>query len=273
MIRYDLHVHTPLSACGSKTDGAPAVYLQRAEEAGLTLVGFSDHSWDFAVPGVPPFYKEQPYERLPARRGMIPDDTGGIRVLLGAEGEYTRGVLGITEDAKKYTDYILAPHSHMDVNGLHEPDSSAGDAAFAALADAMLQSLYSLCTHPQRGLFFGVVHPMYPTGYRPESMERVYAHIRDEALDKVCSAARENGVFLELNLSSFRHWTPEQARTCCYARFFEAVKRTGCDLFLGSDSHDTHTFAARHASREALLAALGLDAARFTAAERRIRRA
>jgi len=55
---YDLHIHTFLSDCASKTNAEPTEYIKAAEQNGLDAIGFSDHAWDIKVPGASPWYQK-----------------------------------------------------------------------------------------------------------------------------------------------------------------------------------------------------------------------
>ena len=99
MLLYDLHTHTFLSDCASKTEANPADYVKAAEQNGLTAIGFADHAWDSDIEGASPWYKKQPFERLNTTRELLKERETTIKVLFGAETEYANGVLGVGERA------------------------------------------------------------------------------------------------------------------------------------------------------------------------------
>ncbi len=268
MLNHDIHIHTHLSSCGSR-EAFIADYIKAADEKGLRLIGFADHAWDESVSGVSPWYAPQTYKRLESRRDELASvDTGDIRVLLGAEGEYASFILGLGDEGRRYVDYVLIPHSHTHMKGFVLPNDCVGNPE--KHAKYLIDSFLSLCGHKKRELFFGIVHPMYPIGETAEYAEEIYSYISDAALDECASAACESGVLLEANLSVLKSIPPERGESTCYRRFFDACKRAGCEFFTGSDAHSIAQFLANHNEKESLIKISGLTDEDFKTAERRI---
>ena len=256
-MKYDLHVHTHLSSCAAR-DAFIKDYVAEAKRIGLGLIGFSDHAWDAGVPGCSEWYRPQGYERLEARRAEAEGlDTGGLEVRFGAEGEFARLVLGITDEAKRFVDYIIVPNSHTHMHGFV---ISARDAADPKKhADYLCESFIALCRHERRDLFCGIAHPMFPVASSEELREAVYANITDRQLEDCAKAAKKAGLFLEVNYSSFASIPPEKHGADCYFRFFRACVEQGCDFFTGSDTHSVPRLAERTETREKLLADLCIN--------------
>jgi len=45
---YDLHIHTHLSICASKTNTSAIDYVREAEKGSLCAIGFTDHALGYA---------------------------------------------------------------------------------------------------------------------------------------------------------------------------------------------------------------------------------
>lgn len=232
---YDLHIHTFLSDCASKTDAEPTEYIKAAEQNGLDAIGFSDHAWDIKVPGASPWYQKQPFERLAALKELLRDfEYGNIKILFGAESEFKDGILAVGEEAAERLDYIIVPHSHTHMRGFILPE---GWETPEKHAQYLIKSFYELVTHQRNDLFFGVAHPMFPVGTGREDAERIYEYISDADLNECLYAAKENHIFLELNTSSIFSIGEADLKNSFYARFFHNAKAAGNDFFMGSDKH------------------------------------
>ncbi len=266
MINYDIHIHTHLSSCGSR-DAFISDYISAAKQSGLSLVGFADHAWDSTVDGASDWYKPQNYKRLAERKKEI-ENIEGIKVVLGAEGEFANFLLGLGEEGRQYVDYVIVPHSHTHMRGFVIPEDCAGNPE--KHADFLIKSFLSICGHEKRGMLFGLAHPMYPIGDSAEYAEAVYSYISDNSLDECAYAAKEANLAVEANLSVLKGIPPEAGNEFCYRRFFEACKRAGCEFFLGSDAHGISAFTARHSEKEEAIYKIGLEEKDFTAALRHI---
>ncbi len=268
MLDYDIHVHTHLSSCASR-EAFIGDYIKAARELGFTAIGFADHAWDETVAGASPWYSSQGYKRLQARRDEISSiDTQGVKILLGAEGEFAQLILGLGDEGRKYVDYVLIPHSHTHMKGFVLPEECVGNAK--KHADYLVKSFLALCRHEKRDLYFGIVHPMNPIGEKYEYFEEIYSHISDATLFECACAAKEADIALEVNLSSLKEIPPEASEENCYRRFFDACKRADCCMFLGSDAHSKEVLISNHTNKEALLSKVGISSDDLTAAKHRI---
>lgn len=268
MVKHDIHIHTHLSDCADR-EAFMADYIAEARALGLETIGFSDHAWDKNVPGASGWYAPQDYKRLAVRYEELKAiDTQGVEVLLGAEGEYAQELLGVTEEAAEFTDYILIPHSHTHMRGFVLPEDSVGNPE--KHANYLVRSFISLCGHEKRNLFFGIVHPMYPIGEKYEYVKEVYSHISDEMLKECALAAKEAGVAVEANITVIKS-IPQDAldNENCYKRFFDACKAEGCKFFLGSDAHCLRVMRENTLFQNEAIVRIGLDEADFTIEELR----
>lgn len=268
MIKHDIHIHTHLSDCAHR-DAFIGDYITAAKKQGLTTIGFADHAWDDNIKGASNWYIPQTFKRLEGRKSEVTSpDTDGLKILFGAEGEFANFLLGFGEDAKKYVDYIIVPHSHTHMKGFVMPSEYSGDAK--KHADFLVQSFISLCNHKDRHLFFGIAHPMWPVGASIEYIKEIFENITDSSLNECALAAKEAGIALEVNLSSLKSIPPVPDEEFCIKRFFDVCKRAGCEFFMGSDAHRVTAIADYHAEQDRVLSSIGLTEDDFKAAELRI---
>lgn len=266
MVKHDIHIHTNMSSCGSK-DAFISRYVQAAKEIGLSTIGFADHAWDENVTGVSDWYRPQTFNRLAERRGEIKKlDTEGIEILLGAEGEYAKEVLAVTENALEFVDYILVPHSHTHMKGVVLPEECENNPE--KHANYLVKSFISLCGHKKRELFFGIVHPMYPIGQNIENAEIIYSYISDEMLNECALSAKEANIALEINLSTVKNiMKSDKGTENCYRRFFDTCKKIGCEFFMGSDAHGIDAFITRHSEAQSIIDFMGISEKDLTIAK------
>ena len=268
MTKHDLHVHTHLSSCASR-EAFISKYIENAKELGLTTIGFTDHAWDETIDGASPWYQSQPVSRLLARKNELTDlDVGDLKVLFGAEGEYANFLLGMSENALEFVDYLIIPHSHTHMKGFVLPADCIDNPE--KHANYLVKSFLSLCKHKNRNLFFGIAHPMSPVGMTAEDITIVYSFITDSMLDECAKAAKEANIFLEANLSIIKKIPPEARANTSIKRFYNACKQAGCNFYLGSDAHDAQTQKYLIENSNELLDAVGLGNYDFTAAQRHI---
>ncbi len=267
MIKHDIHIHTHLSSCGDRF-AFMADYIKEAKKTGFETLGFADHAWDDNVKGASDWYKPQTFKRLAERREEIKSiDTEGINILLGAEGEYANMLLGVSDEAVYYTDYILVPHSHTHMKGFVLPDECGDNPE--KHAKYLVDSFISLCNHKKRDLFFGIVHPMCPIGKKPTEIKEIYSFISDEMLLECAQAAKESKVALELNISCAKMFLNCDSVDNVYKRFFLTCKKAGCKFFLGSDAHSINAFVSNHSVAQSAIEIMGLDELDFTIEELR----
>ena len=267
-MRYDLHVHTHLSDCASREAFFP-LYIKAAEENRQTLLGFADHSWASGVEGATPWYRKQPFERLAEQKKQLTDylaeHPSPVKVLQGAEGEFANFLLGIDEEAAQYADYIIVPHDHVHMKGFVIPEEQTAPKEMALF---LLKSFEALCKHPKRDLFVGLCHPMVPCCMPWQFKNEVYRYLTDPQLKDALTAAKEAGVWIELNLSEFACVPPEELENYEYIRFFRIAKEVGNTLYWGSDAHAPRTYRERLPFAARVLEVTGLTEDLFDEAEK-----
>lgn len=234
---YDIHIHTRLSSCASP-DATLQSYLESAERLGLDFIGISNHMWDSAIPGASSWYLPQTFAHIAAIRQEIAGTPHRIPVYFGCETEFThQNVLAISEPVLDQLDYVLAPHSHTHMRLVMPPDEYDTDEKHAAF---LVRSFLALAAHPLAKRIAAVAHPFSP-GTRYARYNAILSHITDAQLRECCLAAKEAGLFAELNISVILPFLDE---TGVFhgenERFFRMAKECGVKFTWGSDSHQVY---------------------------------
>ncbi|MBQ8894587.1 MAG: hypothetical protein IJ043_09325 [Clostridia bacterium] len=136
----DVHVHNFLSNCGRDNTSTAANYVKRYAELGIKILGFANHIWDDRVPGASSWYHKQTLDFSMQIKPMIPKDTLGVKVLVGAETEYCgmSKTLGMSAEGAKELDFLLIPHSHVHmVNFVMEDPAPYAEARLWLKAQLM----------------------------------------------------------------------------------------------------------------------------------------
>ncbi|MBO7158498.1 MAG: hypothetical protein J6W31_07835, partial [Clostridia bacterium] len=188
-----------------------------------------------------------------------------VKVLQGAEGEFANFLLGIDEEAAQYADYIIVPHDHVHMKGFVIPEEQTAPKEMALF---LLKSFEALCKHPKRDLFVGLCHPMVPCCMPWQFKNEVYRYLTDPQLKDALTAAKEAGVWIELNLSEFACVPPEELENYEYIRFFRIAKEVGNTLYWGSDAHAPGTYRERLPFAARVLEVTGLTEDLFDEAEK-----
>lgn len=240
------HTHTP--RC-NHAEGAERDYIERALEAKLRELGFSDHSpYLFDVPGYYSRFRMKPEQledyanTLLALREEYRDR---IRLFIGLEMEYYPRLFSRTLDfLRQYPlDYlILGQHAiYNETEGILSPrptdDEKLLDQYRGQTLEALETGLFSYFAHPDLFCFTG----------DPKAYER---HVRT-----ICRRARELGIPLEFNLLGF-----QEEKHYPDPRFWRVAGEEGCSVVLGSDAHEPAAVwnPALIARAEALLSGFGI---------------
>lgn len=221
---YNYHAHT--ARCGHAS-GTEEEYILRAIEGGITHMGFSDH-----MPYVFPDGYES-YYRVPEAQAQDYFDTlnalrdkykGQIDLKIGFEMEYYPSFF---EDMYAKA---LAYGCEYLILGQHFSGDERPDGYYVAVPtdDAALLTEYvsNVLAAMDTGVFSYVAHPdlFHFTGD-----EAVY----EREMRKVCAAAREKDIPLEINflgMRAQRHYPQE--------RFWKLAGEEGAPVTFGFDAHD-----------------------------------
>lgn len=218
------HTHTPRCnhAWGTEED-----YVRHALEAGLTVLGFSDHT-PYVFPG-------EYYSRFRMRPEQLEDYVsavlavrrkfqGQIEISLGLELEYYPAHLpNLLPLLKEYPmDYlILGQHFVGNEIGEHYSGWPTGDKHILELfCDQTIEAM-------QTGMFTYFAHPDI-LNYAGDDLRFWREQIR-----RICREAKQCGIPLEINLLGMlegKHYPNN--------RFWEIVSEEGCDVILGRDAHE-----------------------------------
>lgn len=237
---HNMHVHTTLSVCCSDPAATPAAYLARAVEEGVRLIGFSNHYWDESIPlkpyykpahgvdiGAIGFYSPQDTAHVLQIKEQIPNDTWGIRVLVGCESEYCGGRhIGISREKAALFDYVLIPVAHLHMPGFTCP----GDEPPEEVAQRLVRYFHEVC---EFDYIDGIAHPFAPLVYQ-DRLPELLGTISDDTLAGCFAHASESGIAIELNGGCIlrRYDGPNP-----YLRIFTIAKRMGCHFYFGSDAY------------------------------------
>lgn len=216
------HTHTP--RC-HHAFGAEDAYVRSAIDAGLQILGFSDHT---PYPFPDGFVSS--FRMLPSQLSDYTDTVLALRkkyadqltIHLGVEAEYyprffPQLVQLLSDHGVEYM--ILGQHMLFnEVEGISSIGPSAGTELLRRYCDQCIDALYT-------GLFTYFAHPDLhwyqgePGPYRQE-------------VRRLCKAARECGVPLEINLLGIR-----ERRHYPNPLFWEVAAEENCPVILGCDAH------------------------------------
>ena len=238
MISHDIHIHTHISSCSSDPEATPENYIKRAKELGIEVIGFSDHFWDSAVEGASDWYRPQNFEHIMQIKNMMPEDTLGIKVLIGCETEYCGGgKIGISPETAEKLDFVLVPISHVHMKGFTIP---SWINAPEDVARTMVQYFKDVT---EFNFVTGIAHPFYPLGY--ENVDEIVSCISDEEFMECFSMAAEAGQSIEINACHFpstKGAETEGYHDDVFVNMFSIAKSAGCKFHLGSDAHSIDAF-------------------------------
>lgn len=218
------HTHTPRCnhAWGSETE-----YVERALEAGLQILGFSDHS-PYVFPGSyyshfrmrPELLEDYVSTVLAVRRAY----EGKIQIPLGLELEYYPDqlpkLLPLLKDQP--LDYLILGQHCL---GNEVDDHYSGRAT--ADKDHLVRYCDQTCDAMQTGLFTYFCHPDL-LNYVGDDRKFYREQVR-----RICREAKQCGIPLEINLLGMlegKHYPNH--------RFWEVAAEEGCDVILGRDAHE-----------------------------------
>ena len=264
--RCNFHTHT--SRCKHAT-GTPLDYCEAALSAGVSVLGFSDHA---------PF-PDGRWKTVRMAQSELPQYVADVReaqrryagrvvVYLGLECEYVRGLRGYLRDellGRQGLDYLVAAAHQYPFGGEGHWCSSFSQsrltpAQLYAYTDYVLETLGS-------GLYDVLAHPdLFGMGLR---------HWDDDARacsQAICQAARQQGVFLEINANGFRKPYLLDGgvvrRPYPLRPFWEVVAEEGAQAISGSDAHRPALVWAQMDECRAIADACGLTLANERLAER-----
>lgn len=234
LVHHDIHVHTNLSSCSHDPQATPENYIRRAAELGLQTIGFANHLWDNCIPGSSDWYRPQDAEHILKIKAQLPEDTQGVRVLIGCESEYCGGgKVGISRHVAEQLDYVLLPISHFHMKGFVLPE---GVSSIKEVADLLVQRFHEVI---DLGIATGIAHPFVPLGFT-KHIDEIFAAISDTAFADCFGRAAEAGVSIEIQPSYFPESQGKKSEghhDASFLRMLSIAKKAGCCFHFGSDAH------------------------------------
>jgi len=221
---YNYHAHT--ARCGHAS-GTEEEYILRAIEGGITHMGFSDH-----VPFLFPDGKES-YYRIPVAQARDYFDTlnalrakyrDRIDLTIGFEMEYYPTFF------KDMLDTALSLGAEYLILGQHFSSDERPKGFYVANPTEdpahLKEYVSNVLAAMETGVFTYVAHPDIFNFTGDESLYQ-------EEMRKICVAAREKNIPLEINFLGFRagrHYPQE--------RFWKLAGEEQSPVTFGFDSHD-----------------------------------
>ena len=232
-VTHDFHIHTNLSLCAEQ-DTTVEYYVRRAEEIGLTKIGFANHFWDEKVEGANGFYEPQNLahvERLKEELATVKSNI--VKTYFGCEVEYD--VVGkrpsITEEVAERFDYILVPNSHTHMvmpKDCFEP--------WQKHADFMVEAYENMINSSVSRYITAVAHPFEAVNCPHYSV--LIDLISDDRFKYLFDATAQKGIAVEINIGNYHEMEDADIERCSQIRMFHLAKECGCKFIFGSDSHN-----------------------------------
>ena len=221
--QHDLHVHTALSACASP-EATLENCLRKSRELGIHTIGIANHLWDGEVEGASSWYKPQDIAHIMQIKAQIPEDTGGVRILIGCEAEFTGGkTFSVAPRNTALFDYILIPASHFHMENFVRPaEINTVDGIRQLLLERFMEAV-------SRDVPAGIAHPFNALGFI-EFEEEILSGISDAEYEKCFALAAKNNFSIEIH--------PCVLSQNEYCRMLRIAKRQGCIFHFGSDAHE-----------------------------------
>jgi len=247
---YIANYHTHTARCKHAV-GTDREYVERAIEAGLRTLGFSDHA-PYAFPDghVSPIRMDvgQLEDYVASLSALRTEYRNDISILIGYEAEFFPALFdGLLAELDVFGfDYLILGQHFLETEGF---DNYAGrglrDGAFLTrYADLIIAGM-------ETGRFLFLAHPDLlhfagdPETYRTQNL-------------RICRRAKELNIPLEINMQGYRENRGYPSET-----FFRIAAEAGCTVVIGADAHSPDAVADLSACDgcRAFAAKLGLTVA------------
>lgn len=229
--RFNLHTHT--ARCGHG-EGLDIQYVKSAIDAGIELLGFSDHIPFIGVnaPGDRMNY-EQKEEYLASIKKLQQDFKGQIEIKVGYEIEYFADRADYLLEMKKDCDYMILGQ-HLKYIG-YEYDCYCSDEDVDIYVQQLEQAL-------AKDIVTYIAHPDYYLLGR-----RVFDGICIEAAHRIAKASIKYDIPLEVNLKGIDYGKKdyyfdklniyESRYPYPFREFWQIISSYGCKVVYGYDAH------------------------------------
>jgi len=231
----------------------PNDYIERAAEAGLDTIGFSNHFWDSDVPGVNGWYTGLDLDYLMTIKDEI-TPKNGVKTLIGCECEFP-GRLALTKEHAKEFDYvcITTSHYHQDVVFADIPLRD-----FTEVRELMIERfLLGVAAGAELDVPVSMSHPFRPLGHFGEQDDAL-ASISDRVFLELFDFAAQKNVSIEIHLGTMTHNANDDVINPNSERMIQLAKKAGCTFTFGTDEHNFRTFAERNHSLQKIVKNLGI---------------
>lgn len=230
------HTHTP--RCNHAT-GSEEAYIRCALDAGMQILGFSDHTpYPFPENHRSSFRMDldELGDYADTVRSLRKQYAGQIDMPLGVEAEFYPRFFGemvavLRDHGVEYM--LLGQHFlYNEVEGIGSIGPTADPARLRQYVDQTIDALHT-------GLFTYFAHPdlMFFLGD-----DKIYR----QEIGRLCRTARECDVPLEMNLLGIREGRHYPSR-----RFWEVAATEGNPVILGVDAHQPETLQNQNAEQTA----------------------
>lgn len=238
---FNLHTHT--ARCGH-AEGLDEQYIHSAIDAGLTLLGFSDHIpfKEIRLPNCRMFYEHKD-EYLSTMRELQKKYQDQIEIKVGYEVEYLEDHLEYLLEMRKECDYMILGQ-HCKFIG-YEYDCYCNDEDVLEYTNQIENAL-------KHGLITYIAHPDYFMLGR-----RCFNEVCKEAAHRIAKASIEYDIPLEINLNGFHYGKKqyqfedpimkvEERYAYPFREFWEIVALYGCKVLYGFDAHSPISLLEPH---------------------------
>ncbi|MCQ2454970.1 MAG: PHP domain-containing protein [Clostridia bacterium] len=237
MIDHDFHIHTNLSICANR-NSTLGMYVDLAKEQNIKKIAITNHMWDHAVKGYEDieFYFDQNFDWIkPMKEEIKNTDTKGVKVLFGAEAEYSFKAErpAVTPAVAEQMDILLIPISHTHLampREFYEPHSKHIDFMIKAFMDTVNSDVAKYTT--------AIAHPFMAVCC-PYDRYALLDEITDDQFKRCFSAAAEKGIAMELNPLYIKDLPLEKVPDSPLIRMFRIAKDEGCLFTVGTDAHSS----------------------------------
>ena len=223
--------HTHTYRC-KHARGDDREYVEAAIASGLKVLGFSDHTPYPTGTGYESFMRMAPEEfegYVTSLSNLREEYKKDIDIYIGVEAEYFPAYFDkLVEFMKDYPlDYMILGNHFVD-------DEEHGRSVGVGFKDVEILSRYAdnVIEAMKSGRFAYIAHPDLPL-YVGEGGETV----RAAAFRKICKAAKEYNVPLEINVNGYTRGIQYPSDT-----LFSVAAECGNDVIVGFDVHDPKQF-------------------------------
>lgn len=229
-MKTNYHTHTPRCrhAVGSEEE-----YAAAAIRAGMTQLGFSDHTpwaYDSGYISDIRMTPRQLGDYVDTVRALQVKYRDQIQIHLGLECEYFPKYMGwLRRTVQEYgIDYLLLG-AHFCVS-----DEIGGYVGNGCLDDRSVQEYVDNCTAAmESGLFLYFAHPdLFLRAYRK------WDSVSEQASAVLCETAKKCGMPLEYNVNADVYQRTRNRNDFPHPEFWRLAAKLHCDVVVGYDAHE-----------------------------------